>query len=198
MTSKHKCRVYTKTGDKGKTSLLGGERVFKHHLRISVYGELDELNSHLGVLISLLDKSIFINVIEDLNNIQHQIFNLGSYFACEDNNVAEKFKIVGVSLNDIEVLEQKMDEMDQQLMPLKNFILPGGEKSSAYGHVCRTVCRRVERAMTHLFEEEKMPFDNKNHQLVFINRLSDYFFILSRWINFKLGVNEVLWVHSAK
>lgn len=194
MSSKHKSKVYTKTGDEGKTSLLGGQRVFKHHLRISVYGDLDELNSHLGFLISLLDRSSFVGVIEFLKLVQHQIFDQGSYFACEDEKTANKFKIKGATKNEIEALELKMDEMDHQLMPLKNFVLPGGEQAAGYAHICRTVCRRVERSLTYLYQEEKMPLDNQNLQLMYINRLSDYFFVLSRWINFKLGSEEILWV----
>lgn len=194
MTESKKFKVYTKTGDQGKTSLLGGERVFKHHLRISLYGDMDELNSQVGYLITLLDQSTFVNLIDDLKLIQHRIFDLGSYFACEDGNIANKFNVLGVDLSDITFLEQKVDEMDHHLMPLKNFILPGGDKASAYAHICRTVCRRVERALTHFYNEGKMPLDNKNDQLIYINRLSDYFFIVSRWINFKLGEKEVLWL----
>lgn len=191
--TKHKSKVYTKTGDQGTSSLLGGERVAKHHLRLVAYGELDELNSHIGFLITLLDRASFLNNIEHLEKIQHQIFNLGSYFACENEQVAERFKIIGVNHSHIEILEHKMDEWDEQLMPLKNFILPGGEKASAYAHICRTVCRRVERTLTELYQSENKLIGNKNDQIKFINRLSDYFFVLSRWINFKHGTPEVLW-----
>lgn len=193
-----KSKVYTKTGDQGKTSLLGGNRVFKHHLRITLYGELDELNSHVGFLISTMDTSNYISEIEFLRKIQHQIFNLGSYFACEDAVVAEKFKISGAMKKEIEAIESKIDSLDQQLIPLKNFVLPGGNSTAAYTHVCRTVCRRVERSLTQLYEIEQIPLDKSNDQLVYINRLSDYFFILGRWINLKSGTDEILWVHDSK
>ena len=197
MNEDKKLKVYTKTGDHGKTSLLGGLRVVKHHLRISVYGELDELNSHIGCFVAHLDQSTFLSLIEDLKIIQHKIFDLGSYFACENIDAAKKFQISGVDNSDVVFLEKKIDEMEQNLMPLKNFILPGGAKASSYAHICRTVCRRVERALTYLYHEEKMPLDQKNEQLVYINRLSDYFFVVSRWINFKLSVEEVLWIKNS-
>ncbi len=194
MSESKKFKVYTKTGDQGKTSLLGGERVFKHNLRISLYGEMDELNSHLGYLVTLLDQSTFDTLIEDLKSIQHRIFDLGSYFACENKDVATKFQITGISNADIVFLEKKIDEMDNSLMPLKNFILPGGDRASAYAHVCRTVCRRVERILTQFYNEAKIILDTQMEQLIYINRLSDYFFITSRWINHKVGAKEVLWL----
>jgi cob(I)alamin adenosyltransferase len=194
MSNSQKSKIYTKGGDQGKTSLLGGERVFKNHLRISLYGELDELNSHLGYLVTLLEPSLFLSLREDCKKIQHRIFDLGSYFACENGEVAEKFNVYGVDSEDVLFLEKKIDEYDAQLMPLKNFILPGGEPASAYAHICRTVCRRVERQLTNLYKEENLPLENKNIQLSFINRLSDYFFVVSRWINYKHGAEEVLWL----
>ncbi|WP_339607933.1 cob(I)yrinic acid a,c-diamide adenosyltransferase [uncultured Roseivirga sp.] len=177
-------KIYTKTGDSGTTSLLGGARVSKAHLRIEAYGTVDELNSFLGVL---RDQPVNEKRLALLKEIQDRLFTLGAELATEPS----KDKVVKPDLlpSDIELLEKEMDEMEKDLEPLKNFILPGGHPSVSYAHVARCVCRRAERICIALNNES--PVDSLVIQ--YLNRLSDFFFMLGRKIAQELGIEEVKW-----
>lgn len=177
-------KIYTKTGDSGTTSLLGGARVSKAHLRIDAYGTVDELNSFLGLL---RDQPVNENRKDILKEIQDRLFTLGAELASEPG----KDNIVKPDLidSDIQLLENEMDAMDADLAPLKNFILPGGHPSISFAHIARTVCRRAERICIALSEESPVaPI-----VIQYLNRLSDYFFILGRKMAKELNIEEVKW-----
>ncbi len=183
-----KAAVYTRTGDEGLTGLVGGTRILKSDPRIHLYGEVDELNSTIGVAIAFLspdyDKTL-------LYKIQSSLFDLGSNLACEKEK-RDQYKLPQIKESLIEELEKEIDLLDHQLPALKHFILPGGSPAAASFHICRTVCRRVERQM--------VDFGNTHHgeipakSLQYVNRLSDYFFILSRSLNFKMNIKESEWI----
>ena len=183
-----KASVYTRTGDKGITGLVGGTRIKKSDSRIQLYGEVDELNSYIGLGISFLDSS-FDKIF--LQQIQSSLFDLGSNLACEKDKRAQ-FKLPQIKVLSIERLEADIDQMDSQLLPLKHFILPGGSSAAAAFHVCRTVCRRIERQMVDF--EEQNPGEIPENALQYVNRLSDYFFILSRYLNYIQKNDETLWM----
>ncbi|WP_408098255.1 cob(I)yrinic acid a,c-diamide adenosyltransferase [Peredibacter sp. HCB2-198] len=186
-----KAKVYTRTGDKGTTGLVSGNRISKADSRIDLYGELDELNSRVGVGVSYLALDVeFKNVVDFLHHIQSAIFDLGSNLACEVENRA-KYNLPQISDEYITDIEREIDRMDADLEPLKSFILPGGTHAAATFHVCRTGARSVERKLVHYFETtgEELP----QNSAIFLNRLSDYFFILSRYINKHKGVAEIEW-----
>jgi len=190
-----KASVYTKTGDKGTTGLVGGTRIPKSDFRIDLYGEVDELNSHLGVVIASLNSekltTQFDLLVKSFINIQSRLFDLGSNLACESEK-REKFQLPQIETNHIEEMESAMDEMDSQLIKLKSFVLPGGHISAAHLHVCRTVCRRIERKLVDFGNSspDEVPMNSRE----FINRLSDYFFIASRYVNCKTSNEEVMWI----
>ncbi|MBC7427541.1 MAG: cob(I)yrinic acid a,c-diamide adenosyltransferase [Bacteriovorax sp.] len=183
-----KAAVYTRSGDKGITGLVGGTRIKKSDPRINLYGEVDELNSYIGLAVSYVDKGVDKNL---LLQIQSSLFDLGSNLACEKDKRSQ-FKLPQINEASIERLELDIDQMDSQLPPLKNFILPGGDPAAAAFHVCRTVCRRIEREMVGF--EEHNPGEIPENALRYMNRLSDYFFILSRYLNFNKNIDETLWV----
>lgn len=178
-------KIYTKTGDKGYTSLIGGTRVPKHHLRIESYGTVDELNSYIGLIrdqqISEYDKDI-------LKQIQDRLFTIGSSLAADP----EKSRMVIPDLHpeDIELLEKEMDRMNEILPELRHFILPGGSNAISYCHIARCVCRRAERLSVHLAEESTV--DEKVN--IYLNRLSDYLFTLARLIGHDNKVPENQWI----
>ena len=178
-------KIYTKTGDGGKTSLLGGTRVAKYHLRIESYGTVDELNAHLGMLRSMEIRG---DLVKDLTNIQDRLFTIGSHLASEPGD--RKFKIPEIKDSDVRFVENRIDEMDSELEPMKNFVLPGGHPIIAQAHITRCVCRRAERITQHLNAEsdviEVIP--------IYLNRLSDYLFVLSRKLSTDLGVKETPWI----
>lgn len=177
-------KIYTKTGDSGTTSLLGGVRVSKAHVRIEAYGTVDELNAYVGLL---RDQEVNARRKDFLKEIQDRLFTLGAELATEPGTD----KVVKPSLldSDITALEDSMDEMEKGLEPLKNFILPGGHQSVSFAHLARCVCRRAERITITLSDQE--PVD----QLVlkYLNRLSDYLFMLGRKMASELEVEEVKW-----
>lgn len=183
-----KASVYTRAGDKGTTGLVGGTRIKKSDSRIHLYGEVDELNSFLGLAISYLDKDFNSDF---LHKIQAVLFDLGSNLACEKEKRIE-YKIPSIKKDLITNLELEIDKMDSELVPLKSFILPGGTLASSAFHICRTVCKRVERQMVDFEETHKGEIPE--HGLIFINRLSDYFFIMSRYLNHKKNVAEINWI----
>jgi cob(I)alamin adenosyltransferase len=182
-------KIYTKTGDKGFTSLIGGTRVPKHHLRIESYGTVDELNSYIGLI---RDQEITLHDKDFLKEIQDRLFTIGSSLAADP----EKSKMVIPDLNpeDIELLEKEMDAINLQVPELKHFILPGGSTTISYCHVARTVCRRAERLTVHLADESIV--DDK--VIVYLNRLSDYLFTLARKVASDHKVPENEWIPRLK
>jgi len=181
-------KLYTKTGDKGKTSLLGGSKVSKSDLRIEAYGNVDELNAFVGLLKD--QEGIENGLDEQLYWVQERLFTLGSILATE--NDFNGFKLPEILENDISQLEKWIDGFDPEVPPLKNFVLPGGHPSVSQAHVCRTVCRRTERSITTLANSSTVdPLI-----LQFVNRLSDYFFIFARVLSVRLQVQEVPWIPS--
>jgi cob(I)alamin adenosyltransferase len=177
-------KIYTKTGDRGKTSLVGGTRVSKGDLKIEAYGTVDELNSWIGLL---RDQSVNENSREMLKEIQDRLFTMGADLASEAEQT--KKKIPDFFDTDIVLLEQEIDKMEATLLPLRTFILPGGHSSVSFAHLARTVCRRTERLVIRLNAvEEVNPLIIK-----YLNRLSDYLFVLSRKMAQELGIEEVSW-----
>lgn len=189
-----KSKIYTRTGDEGKTGLVSGNRTFKSDLRIDLYGELDELNSRLGYSCSLLG-SEFKHEIEFIHYLQSSLFDLGSNMACEFEN-REKFNLPQLSEKLIREIEDEIDKMDGELEPLKNFILPGGSQAAASIHLVRTGARSVERKLVHYENETKETLPPLS--IIFLNRLSDYFFVLARFLNKKQGQPEILWKPKSK
>jgi len=186
-----KSRIYTKTGDKGETALVSGTRVSKAHERIDLYGELDELNSRLGVSAALMEKEIRLQRISEfMHSIQSSIFDLGSQLACEAEK-REGFQLPKISQEFITDLEEEIDRLDHELPPLKNFILPGGSETSAQLHLARTQARKVERKLIHFLESSKE--ESPENAAVFLNRLSDYLFVLSRYVDKLAAAPERLW-----
>lgn len=185
-------KVYTKTGDKGKTSLVGGQRVAKDHIRIEAYGTIDELNSFVGsAAISAAenlpegdDRAWFLDL---LNRIQHELFNLGSILATLPADIHPKQPQIQDA--DITQLEADIDKANESLPSLRSFVLPGGSRINTDLHVCRTVCRRAERMLITLAAQETV----SQQSLKYVNRLSDAFFVWSRWVAVVQGVEEVLW-----
>ena len=187
-----KSKIYTFTGDKGETGLVSGTRVSKADERIDLYGEVDELNTRLGYVVALMrEKKDYSREINFLESIQSSLFDLGSNLAIEAHKRAE-WKLPFVSADAIESLENEIDWMDAGLDPLKNFILPGGTLLAAATHLCRTNARSVERKMVAFSQHtgETLP----ENGLKFVNRLSDYFFVLARSINKKHGQAEPQWI----
>lgn len=182
-------KLYTRTGDKGKTSIIGG-RVDKDDIRVEAYGTVDEVNCFVGQVMTELDEVIFKDVLADLEKIQHELFDCGGDLANISNKV--EFKLEKEA---IDYLEQKIDEYILEAPELERFILPGGTKPAASIHIARTVTRRAERLVVSLMKnDEKTP----ELALKYLNRLSDYFFALARVVNYRLNVKDVEYVRSAK
>jgi cob(I)alamin adenosyltransferase len=181
-------KIYTKSGDKGETGLYGGERIAKDSLRIEAYGTIDELNSFIGLTITEI---IDIEVKKLLDKIQNTLFTLGSDLSAPDNEKNKKHNIPRISNNHYKEIEKEIDRFDSQLPGLRNFILPGGCKSSALLHICRTICRRAERRVVSLNNIENLSSDI----IIFLNRLSDLFFVLARYENKNAGIPDTKWTH---
>ncbi len=177
-------KVYTKTGDRGETSLLGGNRVPKFHERIEAYGTLDELNSWIGMLREAPNDEETDQLLEQ---VQNYLFHMGSHLAAE--NELGKSYLSPLNAEAHLALEKEIDRMDSSLEPLKNFILPGGSQQVAQIHVARCVCRRAERFLVYLSQQHTI----EPSMIIFLNRLSDFLFVLGRYIAKKQGVSEVLW-----
>ena len=175
-------KVYTKTGDDGKTSLIGGERVFKYDLRLESYGTVDELNAQLGVL----GTQVPAEFSPYLTRIQNELFHIGSLLASPN---PEEFGLTDLPTSCIVRLEDEMDAFSENLPKLTNFILPGGSQASAIAHVCRCVCRRAERRVVALSSEE----DISEVLIKYLNRLSDWFFVFARFANHRAGIKDVIW-----
>jgi len=185
-------KVYTRTGDKGQTGLVGGKRVPKDAPRIEAYGTIDELNSIVGLARAFNEEKLndseahrFLDMV--LRQIQDELFDLGSELATPPVFFKEGMYRVGE--REVKRIEQLIDECQKELQPLKSFVLPGGGRIGAYLHQCRTVCRRAEREILRLSRVEEL----SDWPLKYVNRLSDLFFVLSRWISKKTGEGEYLW-----
>ncbi|WP_071147759.1 cob(I)yrinic acid a,c-diamide adenosyltransferase [Bacteroides ihuae] len=180
-----KSLVYTKTGDKGTTGLIGGTRVSKAHARLEAYGTVDELNANLGLLVTYLTEErdcLFVSAVQD------KLFAVGSHLATDQ----DKVKLHDVSIivpDDVALMEAEIDAADEMLPTLRWFVIPGGSRGAAIAHVCRTVCRRAERRILSLTED----YEIDANLLAYINRLSDYLFVLSRKINFLESKEEIFW-----
>ncbi len=177
-------KIYTKTGDAGKTSLIGGTRVPKHHLRIETYGTVDELNSAIGMIRDLLLDSKTLVV---LNEIQDRLFTIGSLLASDPEK--SRMKLPDLLESDVTLLEKEIDRMNEVLPELKSFILPGGHVHSSWCHIARCICRRCERLVSQLSEENEV----NGLILIYLNRLSDYLFVLARKVLLDENCTEIPW-----
>ena len=184
-------KIYTKTGDEGKTSLFGGTRVKKNDLRINAYGTVDELNSYIGLIRDQLENK---NLIQDLIRIQSKLFTLGAMLATPPDkeklkNGSDRLKIQKIEEEEITFLETKMDLMNESLEAMTHFILPGGHSVVSFCHIARCVCRRAERITVELADKEAVD----HHILIYLNRLSDYLFVLARKLTKDYKVDEIPW-----
>jgi cob(I)alamin adenosyltransferase len=179
-------KIYTKTGDAGKTSLIGGTKVLKSHARINAYGTMDELNAFIGWL---MDQLADMHSREILREIQDRLFTIGSSLACDpDKDIT--MKIPDLTESDILLLEKEIDTMNAKLPEMKSFILPGGHYAVSAAHICRTICRRAERMIVDLDSREPL---GQPLIIKYVNRLSDYLFVLARYTGHLLGAEEVKW-----
>ncbi|MCH2534988.1 MAG: cob(I)yrinic acid a,c-diamide adenosyltransferase [Bdellovibrionales bacterium] len=177
-------KIYTKTGDKGETSLVSGKRVSKAHPLVDCYGDVDELNSTLGLVTAQLNNETF---KESLFKVQNQLFNLGSNLACDNEDIRKK--LPQISEKHIHWLEKEIDQHQSQLPELKNFILPGGHIAAAACQLSRSVCRRAERKLIEISQSENIP----SQYIEYLNRLSDYLFVMARAINHYNNITEPQW-----
>ena len=185
-------KVYTKTGDSGTTALFGGTRVSKHHIRIESYGTVDELNSHIGLIRDQEISNLYKNVLIE---VQDRLFTVGAILATPPDketlkNGQPRLQNLGIIASDIELLENEIDTMEEALPPMTHFVLPGGHTTVSYCHIARCVCRRAERLAVHLNDIE--PTDE--FVIMYLNRLSDYLFVLARKLSFDLKADEVKWI----
>lgn len=179
-------KIYTKAGDKGFTSLIGGKKVSKGHLRIEAYGSIDELNSYIGLLASYTINGPYADF---LTKQQHKLFNIGSILALEED-MDIKISLPEIQEQDVLLIENEIDKLTELLPPLSNFILPGGHREVAFCHIARCVCRRAEREVVRLNEN----YNIDEIIIQYLNRLSDYLFILGRIMTKNLGSEEIIWV----
>ena len=185
-------KVYTKTGDTGTTALFGGTRVPKHHIRIESYGTVDELNSHIGLIRDQDMSDLYKNVLIE---VQDRLFTVGAILATPPEketlkNGQPRLQNLGIVESDIEFLENEIDRMEEALPPMTHFVLPGGHTTVSYCHIARCVCRRAERLAVHLNDIE--PTDER--VIKYLNRLSDYLFVLARKLSHDLNADEVQWI----
>ncbi len=185
-------KVYTKTGDTGTTALFGGTRVPKHHIRIESYGTVDELNSHIGLIRDQDISDLYKNVLIE---VQDRLFTVGAILATPPEketlkNGQPRLQNLGIVESDIEFLEIEIDTMEEALPPMTHFVLPGGHTTVSYCHIARCVCRRAERLAVHLNDIE--PTDER--VIKYLNRLSDYLFVLARKLSHDLNADEVQWI----
>ncbi len=182
-------KIYTKTGDSGTTGLIGGTRLSKAHIRIDAYGTVDELNAYIGLLRDQPVNTARRNAARHdlLKEIQDRLFTIGSHLASEPDQTRKK--LPDLHETDLTLLEKEMDAMDAKLPTLRAFVLPGGHESVSFGHVARTVCRRAERAVVLLNDHESV----EEIVIRYLNRLSDYLFMLCRMMTQELGAEEVAW-----
>ena len=179
-------KIYTKTGDLGKTSLIGGTKVPKSHIRIESYGTVDELNSYIGLVADSISGQ---DIRAILKEIQDRLFTIGSSLAC-DPDKEPALKIPDLKASDVVFLEQQIDVMNLELPEMKHFILPGGHTTVSFAHIARCVCRRAERICVNMKENELFV---DTLVIQYLNRLSDYLFVLARYIGHRLSVDEIAW-----
>ncbi|MCG8696449.1 MAG: cob(I)yrinic acid a,c-diamide adenosyltransferase [Bacteroidales bacterium] len=177
-------KVYTKTGDRGSTSLVGGKRVSKSHIRIDAYGTVDELIAYLGLLRDMMDEA---GISHQVIRLQEQNMVTSAILASDDETA---FKLPSLNSEDIRWLEDEIDKMEETLPQLTHFVLPGGNNIVSTIHIVRTICRRAERIIIALNETQKVP----ESVLIYYNRLSDYFFVLARKVTHDLKVEEIRWI----
>lgn len=177
-------KIYTKKGDKGKTSLIGGTRVNKHHIRIEAYGTVDELNSYIGLV---RDQEIDAESRKCLIEVQDRLLTIGALLASDPGK--SKMQLPQISDSDITYLEKEIDRMNDSLPELRSFVLPGGHTTVSYCHICRCICRRAERKTTFLKENSEV----NEYIIMYLNRLSDYLFVLSRKLSLDLKAEEIPW-----
>ena len=175
-------KIYTKTGDDGSTGLFGGARVAKHHIRVEAYGTVDELNAHVGAVADYATEETAF-----LRQIQSRLFSLGAVLATQPDK--PNLMLNDLQEQDLTDIETAIDKMESELPPLKNFILPGGHVAVSTAHLARCVCRRAERLVVALAEITPVP----KIVLAYLNRLSDYLFVLSRYFALRLGIEEIIW-----
>lgn len=178
-------KIYTKRGDKGTTSLMGGSKIPKYHLRIESYGTVDELNSHIGLI---RDQNIKEEHFKELIEIQDRLFTIGSTLAAEPGKT--KIPLPELKESDVTYLEERIDEMYKVLPPMRSFVLPGGHTTVSYCHIARCICRRAERKIVQLAEQEEVP----EIVIQYLNRLSDYLYSLSRKFTLDFDAKEIPWV----
>jgi cob(I)alamin adenosyltransferase len=184
-------RIYTRAGDQGETRLASGQKIAKDDLRIECYGTVDELNAFVGAARVTAEQVRLQEFAATLKRVQHELFNLGSILATLPEDVHPKQP--RITANEIAKLEQEIDAANAELAPLRSFVLPGGSRLDAELHICRTICRRAERLLVTLAKEQQIPAE----ALQYLNRLSDAFFVWSRWVNHALGAAETLWEPNA-
>ena len=185
-------KVYTKTGDKGTTSLFGGTRVPKDHIRIESYGTVDELNSYIGLV---RDQEMNVHYKDILAEIQDRLFTIGAILATPQEKEVMKngelrLQKLGILDSDVELLENEIDKMEADLPPMTHFVLPGGHTTVSHCHIARCICRRAERLAVHLNHNEPIA----EIAIKYLNRLSDYLFVLARKLSFDLKAEEVKWI----
>lgn len=182
-------KIYTKVGDRGKTMLATGEKVAKDSLRIETYGTIDELNAFLGELCdSYENTSKKRDFLDSLKTIQQELFDLGGELATPTQNL-DLSKQQVITSDDIKRLEREIDNINENLEPLTNFVLPGGHQLNSKSHVCRTICRRAERQIVRLSKQETVRED----VAIYVNRLSDWFFVFARAMSWEFGAEEIIW-----
>lgn len=189
-------KIYTKTGDKGKTSLFGGSRVPKYHIRIEAYGTLDELNTHIGLIRC---QEIDGHTSESLLKIQNELFVIGAMLATPTEKEKlksgkDRLNIDKVAEEDIQFLEREIDKMQAKLPEMTHFVLPGGHATVSFCHIARCVCRRAERLVVRVSDND--PLDEKI--ITYLNRLSDYLFVLARKLTYDLEIEEIPWLPKKK
>ncbi len=182
-------RIYTRTGDKGSTRLADGSKIAKNDIRIEAYGNIDELNSFVGLLRDEAKAHEALQSLDPLlSQVQHELFDIGGELATPATSLDPSAAYL-LQSSAIARLESEIDDMNKDLAPLKNFVLPGGHKANSLAHICRTVCRRAERLTVQLKQESPV----REEPLSYLNRLSDWFFVLSRYISHKGRVAEIIW-----
>ena len=183
-------KVYTRTGDQGETSLVGGVRIKKSSIRLEAYGTVDELSAHLGMLVSMMKEG---DERDFIIRIQNNLFNVCTHLAT-DQSQTPLYPSAHLAEGEIASIEQKIDSLMKQLPERQGFVLPGGVPAACQAHICRTVCRRAERRIAALAEEAQIAPEMQQY----VNRLSDYLFVLAKIINFNEGKSEIVWQNVCK